>query len=132
MTPEQVALFSGAIMYDVVSSDRHALNTSNERAGYPQFAANLFAVVNFESGLGFGVGPSYKEEFFLNDEHTLTLPESTVWNANLFYRNDRYEVFLRLNNFTDEDYFIGSSFAPTMIVTKAEPFGAQLSLKFKF
>ncbi|MCF3648575.1 TonB-dependent siderophore receptor [Synoicihabitans lomoniglobus] len=132
MTPEQTALYAGAIVYDVVSGDRYDANPSNERSGYPLFSANLFAVLTFQNGFGLGVGPSYKESFWLNDEHTLKLPEVTVWNANLFYRTDRYEVFLRLNNFTDEDYFIGASFAPTMIVTKAEPIEAQLSVKFKF
>ena len=132
MTPEQVALYAGAIVYDVVSPDRNANNTTKERRGYPQFSANLFAMFSFENGFGVGVGPSYKEGFWLNNEQTLKLPEVTIWNANIFYRTERYEFFLRLNNLTNEDYFIGASFAPTMIVTKAEPLEAQFSMKFKF
>ena len=132
ITPEQVALYSGAIVYDVVSGDRFANNTTFERRGYPQYSANLFAMLSFENGFGIGVGPSYKEDFWLDNEQTLKLPDALIWNANLFYRTDRYEFFLRLNNLTNEDYFIGASFAPTMIVTKAEPLEAQLSMKFKF
>lgn len=135
---ENVALYSGAIQYSwdarVVgeSTGRYANNPDGLRAGYPQMSWNVFAVYNFDNGFGLGVGPSYKEDFWLDNEHTLKLPDSLVWNANLFYKAESYEVFLRLNNVTDEDYFIGSSFAPTMIVTKAKPFEAQLSLKVKF
>ncbi|WP_221033117.1 TonB-dependent siderophore receptor [Actomonas aquatica] len=135
---ENVALYSGAIQYSwdarVVgeSTGRYANNPEGIRSGYPQMSWNLFAVYNFDNGFGLGVGPSYKEDFWLDNERTLKLPDSLVWNANVFYKTDSYEVFLRLNNFTDEDYFIGSSFAPTMIVTKAKPFEAQLSLKVKF
>ncbi len=132
MTPEQTALYAGAIVYDVVSGDRFDNNTTLERRGYPQFSANLFAMLSFENGFGIGLGPSYKESFWLDNEQTLKLPEATIWNANLFYRTDRYEFFLRINNLTNEDYFIGASFAPTMIVTKAEPLEAQFSMKFKF
>ncbi len=135
---ENVALYSGAIQYSwdprVVgaTTGRYANNPEGERAGFPQMSWNLFAVYNFDNGFGLGVGPSYKEDFWLDNEHTLKLPDSLVWNANVFYKTESYEVFLRLNNITDEDYFIGASFAPTMIVTKAKPFEAQLSLKVKF
>ncbi len=134
MTPEQVALYAGAIQYDVVrpTNVRYARNPEAERAGYPQFAANLFAVLNFKNGFGVGFGPSYKEAFWLDNERTLRLPDALVWNANLFYKAERWEVFARFNNLTSEDYFLGSTFAPTMIVTKAEPFEAQVSFKIKF
>jgi len=131
-----VALYSGSIQYNFdprrVGATRYANNPEGLRAGFPMYSWNLFAVYNFDNGFGFGVGPSYKEAFWLDNENTLRMPDSMVWNANLFYRTDKYEIFLRLDNFTDEDYFIGSSFAPTMIVTKAKPFEAYLTAKFKF
>lgn len=134
MTPEEVALYSGAIMYDVVNptSVRYENNPDFIRSGLPEVTANLFAIYEMDNGFGIGIGPSYRESFYLDNERTLKLPSVIEWNANLFYRNDRFEVFLRLNNFTDEEYFVGSSFAPTMIVTKAEPFNAELSAKIKF
>ena len=135
-TPEQVALYSGSIQYGPFGQgpggSRYVNNPEAERAGYPQFNANLFVVINLPGGLGVGAGPSYKEDFWLDNEHTLKLPDALVWNANVFYRTKRYEIFLRLNNVTDEDYFIGASFAPTMIVTKAKPFEANLTLTMKF
>ncbi len=137
-TDENVALYSGSIQYNWdprivgATTDRYANNPEGLRAGYPMFAWNVFAVFTFDNGFGFGAGPSYKEAFWLDNEHTLRLPESLVWNANLFYRANTWEIFLRLDNLTDEDYFIGSSFAPTMIVTKAKPLEAYLSVKLKF
>ncbi len=135
-TEREVALYSGAIQYgpyeDGPGEGRYADNPDGDRAGFPTRSANLFAVYTHASGWGAGLGPSWKDAYWLNDEQTLRLPASLVWNANLFYRAKRFEVFLRLNNFTDEDYFIGSTFAPTMIVTKAEPFTAQLTTTVRF
>lgn len=131
LTEEEVALSSGAIQY-LGDATRYANNPNKYRSGYPQFAANLFAVYEFENGFGIGAGPQYKSSFFNDNERTIKLPNALIWNANLFYRGRTWEVFLRLNNITSEDYFIGSSFAPTMIVTKAEPFNWEVSVKYKF
>jgi len=134
LSAEDVALTSGAIQYDVVSpqSVRYANNPEKVRQGYPLLTANLFATYAFDNGFGAGFGPQYKADFYNDNEKTIKLPSALVWNANLFYRGDKWEVFLRLNNVTDDDYFIGSSFAPTMIVTKAEPFNWEVSVKYKF
>jgi iron complex outermembrane receptor protein len=135
-TPEQVALYSGSIQYGPFGQgpggSRYVNNPEGYRAGLPEQNANLYVVYQFDNGFGAGVGPSWKKEFWLNNEHTIKLPASTVWNANLFYKAKRFELLLRLSNFTNEDYFIGSSFAPTMIVTKAKPFEANLTTTIKF
>lgn len=131
LTEEDVALSGGAIQYSG-DATRYANNPKFVREGYPQFTANLFAIYEFENGFGFGIGPQYKSSFFNDNERTIKLPSVLVWNANLFWRGDKWEVFARINNLTDEDYFIGSSFAPTMIVTKAEPVNVEVSVKYKF
>ncbi|HRE80870.1 MAG TPA: hypothetical protein PLN52_07465 [Opitutaceae bacterium] len=135
-TPEQVALYSGSIQYGPFSQgptgSRYVNNREGRRAGFPTHSMNLYVAYTFENGFGIGAGPSYKEKFWLNDEHTIRLPESTVWNANLFYKAKRFDVLLRLSNITDEDYFLGSTFAPTMIVTKAKPFEVNLTTTVKF
>lgn len=134
LTAEDVALSSGAIQYDVINPEdvRYANNPNAVRSGYPLFAANLFAIYEFENGFGFGFGPQYKDEFWNDNERTVKLPDALVWNANLFWRGDKWEVFSRFNNITNEEYFTGSSFAPTMIVTKAEEFNWEVSVKYKF
>jgi outer membrane receptor for ferric coprogen and ferric-rhodotorulic acid len=131
LTEEEVALNSGAIQY-LGDSTRYANNPNKYRSGYPQFAANFFAIYEFENGFGVGAGPQYKSSFYNDNERTIKLPDALIWNANVFYRGKTWETFLRLNNITSEEYFIGSTFAPTMIVTKAEPFNWEVSVKYKF
>ncbi|MBL9207072.1 MAG: hypothetical protein JNN01_18420 [Opitutaceae bacterium] len=135
-TPQQVALYSGSIQYGPFgqgpTGSRFVNNKEGKRAGLPEKGGNLYVVYEFDSGFGFGVGPNYKSAFWLDNEHTIRLPKAVVWNANLFYKTKRFEVLLRLSNFTDEDYFLGSSFAPTMIVTKAKPFEANLTTTVRF
>lgn len=131
-TEEDIALGGGAIPYGPGSGPRFANNPNMIRSGYPQFSANLFAIYEFENGFGFGVGPQYKSSFYNDNERTIKLPNALIWNANLFWRGDKWEVFARLNNITSEDYFIGSTFAPNMIVTKAEPFSWEVAVKYKF
>ena len=142
-TAQDVALYSGAIQYGqggvftptpgtAAASPRFAANPKGIRSGYPLKSANLFVIYTFDNGFGFGAGPSWKSSFWNDNERTIRLPAATVWNANLFYKTKRWETTLRLSNVTDEDYFIGSTFAPTMIVTKAEPFQTQLTVTLKF
>ena len=135
-TPQQVALYSGSIQYGPFgqgpTGSRFVNNREGKRAGLPEKGGNLYVVYEFDGGFGFGVGPNYKSAFWLDNEHTIRLPRALVWNANLFYKTKRFEVLLRLSNFTDEDYFLGSSFAPTMIVTKAKPFEANLTTTVRF
>jgi iron complex outermembrane recepter protein len=145
LTAQNVALTSGSIQYGANNSKgsfpsltpaqyqaRYANNPDRVRQGYPLFTANLFATYTFDNGFGFGAGPQYKSSFFNDNEKTIKLPSAFTWNANLFYRGEKWEVFLRVNNVTDEEYFIGSSFAPTLIVTKAEPRNWEVSVKYKF
>jgi len=142
---QDVALTSGAIQYGPYNSNggfpgftaadyeaRYANNPDKIRQGYPLMTANLFAAYTFDNGFGIGAGPQYKDAFFNDNEKTIKLPSALVWNANIYYRGTTWEVFLRVNNVTDEDYFIGSTFAPTMIVTKAEPMNWEISVKYKF
>ncbi|MEM7790860.1 MAG: TonB-dependent receptor plug domain-containing protein [Verrucomicrobiota bacterium] len=131
-TDEQVALFAGAIQYDVVTADRYANNPEQIAAGQPEVVANLFAIYQFKNGFGFSGGPTYRDAFWNDNERTIKLPSVLEWNGNIFYKGERFEAYLRFKNITDEDYFIGSSFAPNMIVTKAEPFNMELSMKWKF
>lgn len=135
-TPEDVALYSGSIEYgpfgETAAGARYAKNPDGLRAGFPEENANFFAEVNFPDGFGFSVGPSYYSSFYLDLEHTLDCPSALVWNGNIFYRCKRFDVMLRVKNFTNESYFLGSSFADTMLVTKAPPIESSISFKVKF
>jgi len=79
-----------------------------------------------------GVGPTYLSGFWNDEEHTLHVPDALVWNGNVFYRSKRLEVFVRFTNFTNERYFLGSSFADTMLITEAPPMQTSLGVTVKF
>ena len=134
LTDREITLYSGAIQYGADDALVSANNPDWEAPGIPQVTANLFAVYEFQNGFGFGAGPSWSDTYYANYENTLRYPSVTIWNANAFYRNERVEVFLRLNNLTDERWFRGNdgSFASNTITTAGEPFGAKLSITVKF
>jgi iron complex outermembrane receptor protein len=135
-TPEDVALYSGSIEYgpfgETASGGRYANNPRGLRSGYPEENANLFALVDLTHGFGVGVGPTYLSGFWNDEEHTLHVPDALVWNGNVFYRSKRLEVFVRFTNFTNERYFLGSSFADTMLITEAPPMQTSLGVTVKF
>jgi len=132
LTEEEIALYGGAIQYG--APNNLPANPDHERPGFAQVSANLFAIYEFGNGFGLGAGPSWSDGFWGNYEHSLRYPSATIWNANAFYRGDRFEVFLRLNNVTDEEWFRGNdgSFAANTITTPGEPFNARLTVTYKF
>jgi hypothetical protein len=135
-TPEEVALYSGSIEYgpfgETDSGSRYANNPHGLSSGFPEENANLFFDLNLGHGIGIGVGPTYTSGFWLDEEHTLHLPSAVVWDGNIFYKGKRIDLFLRFTNFTDVRYFLGSSFADTMLVTQAPPFQTSFSARLKF
>jgi iron complex outermembrane receptor protein len=137
LTEEQVALGGGAIQLgfdprfpEVDPAGPDGANPDTEKVGYPQLATNLFLIYEWENGFGLGAGPTWRDGFRGNIEGTLKYPSATIWNANLFYRKAGWELFLRLNNFTDTFYFYGNEgdFSANTVSTPGEPFTAQLSV----
>ncbi len=63
-------------------------------------------------GVGIGVGGNYaSENYVINRSNTgrFTVPAYTVLNASLFYDAKTYRIDLKVNNFTDEEYYKGWS-----------------------
>ncbi|RYZ81282.1 MAG: TonB-dependent receptor, partial [Proteobacteria bacterium] len=86
-----------------------------ESAG-PRNLANLWASYRISSGklqgLGVGVGGNHGSKnaiFNRNGSGTLYLPEYTVFNASVFYNLSGFVFNLKLDNFTDEEYYKGWS-----------------------
>ncbi len=137
LTEEQVALGGGAIQFgfdprfpaiDPAGPDGN--NPDTDKVGYPQLAANVFVIYEWNNGFGLAAGPTWRDGFLGNIEGTLEYPSATIWNANVFYRNTEWELFLRLNNVTDEFYFYGNEgdFSANTISTPGDPFTAELSI----
>lgn len=75
-----------------------------------------------------------RSAYWHNFEHTLRLPATTIWNANLSWRRDRLRVLLELTNLFSEDWFYGSdpTFAANTIITKAPPIEAKFNVILSF
>ena len=104
--------------------------------GSPETTIKLFAVYEDLIWDGFGIsgGFVYSDSYFHNYDQTLTIPSSVVASANIFYKQESYEILLGVENLTDEDYFIGAAptFAANNLITKAPGVEGRLSFKYKF
>ena len=104
--------------------------------GSPETTIKLFAVYEDLIWDGFGIsgGFVYSDSYFHNYDQTLTIPSSVVVSANIFYKQESYEILLGVENLTDEDYFIGAAptFAANNLITKAPGVEGRLSFKYKF
>jgi iron complex outermembrane receptor protein len=81
-------------------------------------------------GLGFGVGGNYASDNKVINSHTLgvfTLPSYTVLNASAFYDTNRYRFGAKLDNFTNQKYWIGYG---TMNPQKLRSFALSATYKF--
>lgn len=127
-------LVAGAGYYQVGGGSLvEANNPDMLTPGTPELSGTLYVLYETAQGFGFLVGPTYREAFWLNWEHTLRAPESVVWNANVFYRKESWEIMARFSNLFEEDYFFGGSgFEGNAVVTKMPGLEAELTLTFKF
>lgn len=61
-------------------------------------------------GIGIGIGGNYASENYIINRSTtgrFTIPAYTVFNASLFYDAKTYRLTLKVNNFTNEEYYKG-------------------------
>lgn len=110
-----------------------ANNPDKEIPVVPNFTANIFAIYEFDNGLGGGLGPSYRSSYWLNYERTLNAPHALIWNAIAYYRQPTWEIMLEVSNAFSEDYFLGGTeFASNTVITKAPPVELKLSATVRF
>lgn len=98
------------------------------------FAANLWTSYRLQQGalqgLGFGLGGNYvSDNKILNSVYygEFTLPAYTVLNASAFYDHSKFRVALKVDNLTNEYYWIGYT---TMNPQKLRSITGSLSIKF--
>lgn len=99
-------------------SDDTVLNRRPNTAGSP-YLANLYASYQFLDGklkgLGFGVGGNYaSENKIVNNLNTtnktdevFTLPSYVVLNASAYYDTGKFRIGVKVDNFTNQHYWIG-------------------------
>lgn len=81
-------------------------------------------------GVGLGIGGNYVSEHLTSNSAitgVFTIPSYTVLNATLFYNTSRWRLGFKLDNITDELYFVGQG-----VLSPQPPrnFSANLALKF--
>lgn len=117
----------------VKTSSEDFLGRRPEEAG-PKHLANLW--VNYQfirgrlSGVGIGFGGNYASENRILDRATtgvFSVPAYTVLNASVSYNAPKYRLAFKLNNLTDENYFLGWS-----TLNPQKPINFLASFAFKF
>jgi iron complex outermembrane receptor protein len=81
-------------------------------------------------GLGAGFGGNYaSDNTVMNNrsQGTFILPEYTVLNATVFYDQPKFRISVKMDNLTNQKYWIGYS---SIIPQKLRNFGASLAFKF--
>ena len=81
-------------------------------------------------GLGAGFGGNYaSDNKIINDKSlgTFILPEYTVLNASVFYDQPKFRISVKLDNLTNQKYWIGYT---TVNPQKLRNFGASIAFKF--
>ncbi|MDX2109958.1 MAG: TonB-dependent receptor plug domain-containing protein [Verrucomicrobiota bacterium] len=103
-------------------------------AGSPEVTASLFAMYEFPFGLGISGGPQWRDGYWHNFDHTIRIPSVVLWNANIFYRYQSWEVFLAMTNLTNEDYYTSAepTFAGNTLIGKGLPLGWKLTVSYTF
>ncbi|AZA78491.1 TonB-dependent receptor [Chryseobacterium sp. G0186] len=99
-------------------SDESVLNRRPNTSGSP-YLANLYASYQFLDGklkgLGFGIGGNYASENKIvntlntsnNTEEVFTLPSYVVLNASAYYDAGKFRIGVKVDNFTNQHYWIG-------------------------
>lgn len=102
--------------------------------GFPELSAGLLAVFELPYGFGISGGPRWQEAFWHNFDRTIRLPSALIWNANVFYRHGAWEVFLALENLSDEEYYasVDPVFAANTLVIQERPFRWRISVAYSF
>lgn len=81
-------------------------------------------------GAGVGFGGNYASENLITNNSingVFTLPSYTVFNASIFYGNDKYRLALKADNLTDKDYYKGWT---TVEYQRPRSFTANISFMF--
>jgi iron complex outermembrane recepter protein len=100
----------------------------------PQDQVNFWATYTINNSalrsLGFGLGGNHASEYKVVDNKLtgdFDLPSYTVLNASVFYNPGKFRVALNVNNFLNEEYYIGY-----WSVNPQKPRNAVISLAYKF
>ncbi|WP_294275777.1 TonB-dependent receptor [uncultured Chryseobacterium sp.] len=100
-------------------------------AGQSRHAGNFWLSYTVPSGqytgFGVGLGGNAQSKFYLVDSSDVTSKGYAKFDASVFYDRIAYRIALKLNNFTNQQYYLGESW-----VAVQNPRQLLLSLNYKF
>lgn len=100
-------------------------------AGQARHAGNFWLSYTVPSGqytgFGLGLGGNAQSKFYLVDSSDVTSKGYAKFDASLFYDRSSYRIALKLNNFTNQQYYLGDSWTYIQ-----NPRQLLLSLNYKF
>lgn len=133
---EGLSLMAGVSYNDSKYEKAADVNVEGMRpgtAGSP-WVANWWISYRFQTpklkGLGAGFGGNYaSDNKVINSKNqgTFILPEYTVMNASVFYDQPKFRLSVKLDNLTNQQYWVGYS---SLIMQKLRNFGASIAFKF--
>ncbi|MEN7341419.1 MAG: TonB-dependent siderophore receptor [Pseudomonadota bacterium] len=95
---------------------------------------NMFSIWNnfqINERLGFGIGATYQDAFFVREDNAVEVPSFTRVDAATFYQaTDRLMLQLNIENLLDEDYFPDAHSNDN--ISTGEPINARLTATFQF
>lgn len=122
--------------YNVSKMEKADKNVEGRRpvSSGPEHLANFWISYSLQSGaakgLGAGFGGNYASENIITNDlrtGTFTLPSYTIFNASVFYDATRYRLALKLDNLTNEVWYLGWT-----TVERQMPRRLSASVAFKF
>jgi len=150
-TFQRVRLLSDAIGYGQVATSEEewalgggALNAASDRSlpnnpnrvyeGTPRHSAHLMGVWKLPQGFGITFGPHWRSSIWASMDRSVRLPSSIVWNGLIYWRNEKWDVSLRIKNIFDQTYYNASDpvFSGNTLVTKAEPMNGEIAVTYSF
>ena len=140
-----IALQAGQLFSSISSAARASYDDASEIAnpsanpnliqgGAPERTAKLMLVYEKAGGWGFAAGPRWRSGFWHNYDRTLWIDEVVVWNAQVFYRIDRWTVRFNVENLSNERFFIGAEpeFGANTLITQGAERQYRFTLKVDF
>lgn len=91
-------------------------------AGMPELSAHLYAIADLPHGWQFAIGPVWRDAFYHDMQHSIKLPGSVIWSAQIRFQRARWSVRLRVDNLLDHHYWIGQEpvFSANTLVLQGE------------
>ncbi|WP_428409898.1 TonB-dependent receptor [Hyphococcus sp.] len=97
----------------------------------PEHMFSIWNNVQVTDALGFGLGATYQESFFVNEDNAVEVPSFVRVDAALYYDvNDRIRLQVNLENLLNEDYFPDAHSNDN--ISTGEPVNARFTISSRF